>query len=52
MAHLEFEKPIVELEERIRELKLYGVREKGFEGELGKLEQRARGISRARSTPT
>ncbi len=46
MAHLEFEKPIVELEERIRELKLYGVREKGFEGELGKLEQRARDLSR------
>ena len=40
MAHLEFEKPIVELEDRIRELKLYGVREHGFESELRKLEER------------
>jgi acetyl-CoA carboxylase carboxyl transferase subunit alpha len=40
MAHLEFEKPIVELEDRIRELKLYGVLEHGFESELRKLEER------------
>lgn len=40
MAHLEFEKPIVELEDRIRELKLYGVREQGFESELRRLEER------------
>lgn len=40
MAHLDFEKPIVELEDRIRELKLYGVREQGFESELRKLEER------------
>ncbi|MFO0682443.1 MAG: acetyl-CoA carboxylase carboxyltransferase subunit alpha [Sandaracinus sp.] len=46
MAHLEFEKPIVELEQRIRELKLYGVREKSFESELAKLEERAISLSR------
>ncbi|HTJ85474.1 MAG TPA: acetyl-CoA carboxylase carboxyltransferase subunit alpha [Polyangiaceae bacterium] len=46
MAHLEFEKPIVELEQRIRELKLYGVREKSFEAELAKLEERAVTLSR------
>jgi acetyl-CoA carboxylase carboxyl transferase subunit alpha len=46
MAHLEFEKPIVELEQRIRELKLYGVREKSFEAELAKLEERAITLSR------
>ena len=40
MAHLDFEKPIVELEERIRELKVYGVREQGFEAELRRLEER------------
>ncbi len=46
MAHLEFEKPIVELEQRIRELKLYGVREKSFENELAKLEEKAVSLSR------
>lgn len=40
MAHLDFEKPLVELEGRIRELKVYGVRESGFEGELRRLEDR------------
>lgn len=44
MAHLDFEKPLVELEERIRELKVYGVRESGFEGELQKLEDRAEAL--------
>lgn len=46
MAHLEFEKPLVELEARIRELKVYGVRESGFEGELGKLEDRVEALQR------
>jgi acetyl-CoA carboxylase carboxyl transferase subunit alpha len=46
MAHLEFEKPIVELEDRIRELKLYGVREHGFESELRKLEDRVSTLQR------
>jgi acetyl-CoA carboxylase carboxyl transferase subunit alpha len=46
MAHLEFEKPIVELEDRIRELKLYGVREQGFESELRKLEERVTTLQR------
>src|SRR5689334_22639940 len=41
MAHLDFEKPIVELEERIRELKLYEDRESGFEAEIQKLETQA-----------
>jgi len=41
MAHLEFEKPIVELEERIRELRVYGVGDVGFEAELKRLEERA-----------
>ncbi len=40
MAHLEFEKPIVELEERIRELKVYGIRDRGMGGEISKLEER------------
>ncbi len=46
MAHLDFEKPIVELEDRIRELKVYGVREQGFESELRKLEERVDALSR------
>jgi acetyl-CoA carboxylase carboxyl transferase subunit alpha len=46
MAYLEFEKPIVELEDRIRELKLYGVREQGFESELRKLEERAAALQK------
>ncbi|MFN7697820.1 MAG: acetyl-CoA carboxylase carboxyl transferase subunit alpha, partial [Deltaproteobacteria bacterium] len=46
MAHLDFEKPIVELEDRIRELRLYGVREQGFDDELARLEQRALELSR------
>ncbi|MCZ7687213.1 MAG: acetyl-CoA carboxylase carboxyltransferase subunit alpha [Sandaracinaceae bacterium] len=46
MAHLEFEKPLVELEDRIRELKVYGVRESGFEGELRRLEERVENLSR------
>lgn len=46
MAHLEFEKPLVELEERIRELKVYGVRDVGFEGELGRLEERVEDLQR------
>ncbi len=37
MAHLEFEKPLVELEERIQELKVYGVRDAGLDGELERL---------------
>ncbi len=46
VAHLEFEKPLVELEDRIRELKVYGVRESGFEGELQRLEERVENLSR------
>lgn len=46
MAHLDFEKPIVELEDRIRELKLYGVREQGFESELRRLEERVGTLQR------
>ena len=46
MAHLEFEKPIVELEDRIRELRVYGVREHGFESELRKLEERVTSLQR------
>ncbi len=46
MAHLDFEKPVVELEDRIRELRLYGARDDGFEGELERLEQRAAELSR------
>jgi acetyl-CoA carboxylase carboxyl transferase subunit alpha len=45
MAHLDFEKPIVELEEQIRQLKLYGVGDVGFESELRKLEARAATLS-------
>ena len=46
MAHLEFEKPLVELEDRIRELKVYGVRDAGFEGELRRLEERVEHLQR------
>jgi acetyl-CoA carboxylase carboxyl transferase subunit alpha len=46
VAHLDFEKPIVELEDRIRELRLYGLREHGFEEELRRLEQRSIELSR------
>ena len=46
MAHLDFEKPIVELEERIRELKLYEGRESGFEAEIARLEGQAAALSR------
>jgi acetyl-CoA carboxylase carboxyl transferase subunit alpha len=46
VAHLEFEKPLVELEDRIRELKVYGVRETGFEGELRRLEERVERLQR------
>jgi acetyl-CoA carboxylase carboxyl transferase subunit alpha len=46
VAHLEFEKPLVELEDRIRELKVYGVRDTGFEGELRRLEERVEHLQR------
>ncbi len=46
MAHLEFEKPLVELEDRIRELKVSGVRETGFEGEIRRLEERVERLQR------
>ena len=46
MAHLDFEKPLVELEERIRELKVYGVRDVGFEGELSRLEERVEALQK------
>jgi acetyl-CoA carboxylase carboxyl transferase subunit alpha len=40
MVHLDFEKPIVELEDRIRELKRREVREPSFASELRRLEER------------
>jgi acetyl-CoA carboxylase carboxyl transferase subunit alpha len=46
VAHLEFEKPLVELEDRIRELKVYGVRDQGFESELTRLEKKVEGLHR------
>ncbi|HJL16655.1 MAG TPA: acetyl-CoA carboxylase carboxyltransferase subunit alpha [Sandaracinaceae bacterium LLY-WYZ-13_1] len=46
MAHLDFEKPLVELEERIRELKVYGVRDAGFDGELTRLEERVESLQK------
>lgn len=46
MAHLEFEKPIALLEEKIRELRVYGVREPAFEQELARLETQADALSR------
>ena len=46
MAHLEFEKPLVELEARIRELKGIGEGDRGFEGELSRLEDRVEHLSR------
>jgi acetyl-CoA carboxylase carboxyl transferase subunit alpha len=46
MAHLDFEKPIVELEERIRELKVYGVGDVGFEAEIKRLEERAASLQK------
>jgi acetyl-CoA carboxylase carboxyl transferase subunit alpha len=46
VAHLDFEKPLVELEERIRELRVYGVRDVGFESELARLEERAERLQR------
>jgi acetyl-CoA carboxylase carboxyl transferase subunit alpha len=46
VAHLEFEKPLVELEDRIRELRVYGVRDTGFDDELRRLEERVEHLSR------
>ena len=60
MAHLEFEKPLVELEARIRELRTYGTQAGGgagtaaaskreqaaFVGELSRLEERVETLSR------
>ena len=46
MAHLEFEKPLVELEERIRELKVYGVRDAGLDGELERLGEQIQSLQR------
>ncbi len=41
MAHLEFEKPIVELEQRISELKAAGARDRGIDEQVSLLEARA-----------
>ena len=46
MAHLDFEKPLVELEQRISELKTYSARDAGFEPEIRRLEERARKLQR------
>jgi len=44
MAHLEFEKPLVELEERIREMK--SLSDGDVDEELGRLEDRAKQLTR------
>lgn len=46
MAHLEFEKPLVDLEDRIRELKVYGAHDACFEEELSKLERQIESLQR------
>jgi len=46
VAHLDFEKPLVDLEERIRNLKSLSDREGGIEDQIAKLEERARRLQR------
>ncbi len=47
MAHLEFEKPLVELEQRIRDLKEVSMREGGgIDRQITRLEERARKLQR------
>ncbi len=46
MAHLDFEKPLVDLEERIRNLKSLSGSEADIESQLRRLEQRARKLQR------
>ena len=46
MAHLDFEKPLVDLEERIRTLKSLSDAEGGIDSQVEKLEQRARKLQR------
>lgn len=46
MAHLDFEKPLVDLEERIRELKSVAEHERGIEKQIQKLEERAERLQR------
>ena len=46
MAHLDFEKPLVDLEERIRNLKSLADAEGGIDSQVAKLEQRARKLQR------
>ncbi len=41
MAHLDFEKPLVDLESKIRDLKALAVRDATINGQIAKLEQRA-----------
>jgi acetyl-CoA carboxylase carboxyl transferase subunit alpha len=46
VAHLDFEKPLVDLEERIRELKSVAEHERGIEKQIQKLEERAERLQR------
>ena len=46
MAHLEFEKPLVELEQRIRDLKAFSRAEGGIETQVQELEARAERLQR------
>ena len=46
MAHLDFEKPLVDLEERIRTLKSLADTEGGIDSQVEKLEQRARKLQK------
>jgi acetyl-CoA carboxylase carboxyl transferase subunit alpha len=46
MAHLDFEKPLVELEDRIRELKTVAEHERGIDRQIEKLEERAERLQR------
>lgn len=46
MAHLEFEKPLVDLEQRIDNLKSLSGSEQGIDSQIRKLEQRARKLQR------
>lgn len=46
MAHLDFEKPLVELEERIREMRSLSDGDVGVGEELGRLELRAKQLTR------
>jgi acetyl-CoA carboxylase carboxyl transferase subunit alpha len=46
LAHLDFEKPLVELEERIRALKAHSGADNGIDGQVRRLEERAKKLTR------